>query len=265
MSELIEALVLGIVQGLSEFLPISSSGHIEIAKVLLRDDSVAEQSMLVTVVLHFATALATIFVFRKDILEIISLGLSKEGQEQRKFVFKIIISMLPAVIIGLVFEDFIESLFSRNLLLVGAMLLVTGVLLLIADLKKEAVKEISFSSAFIIGVSQAIAILPGISRSGATISTSILLGVDREKAARFSFLMVIPIIFGKMAKDLLAGDFVADMPSIPYLLVGFFAAFFVGIMACIWMIDIVKKTKLKYFAVYCFIVATILIIYSLAQ
>lgn len=255
MSELIEALVLGIVQGLTEFLPISSSGHIEIAKVLLNDDSMAEQGLLITIILHFATALATMFVFRKEILDIITRGIQKEGVEQRSFVLKIIISMVPAVLVGLLFEDLIETLFSRNLMLISAMLFVTGLLLLVADMKKQTILEVSYLKAFLIGIAQAIAIVPGISRSGATIASSILLDIDREKAAKFSFLMVIPLIFGKMAKEMLDGDLWINMPSMAYIIVGFLAAFIVGVLACIWMIDIVKKAKLKYFAAYCFVVS----------
>lgn len=255
MSELLEALLLGIVQGLTEFLPVSSSGHIEIAKVLLNDDSLAEQGMLVTVMLHFATALATMVVFRKDILDLIFKSLSANGATQRKYILYIIVSMVPAVFVGLFFEDLIEQLFNRNLLLIGLMLLITAVLLFFADKQRKLTGEISIGKATIIGIAQAIAIMPGISRSGATIASSILLGVERERAARFSFLMVIPLIFGKMAKEVLDGDFASNAPSMLYMIVGFSAAFIVGMLACIWMIEIVKRAQLKYFAYYCCIVA----------
>ena len=171
--------------------------------------------------------------------------------------------MIPAVFIGLFFEDFIESLFSENVLLVGFMLLLTGLLLFLADKAKNTNKSVSYFDAIIVGLSQAIAILPGISRSGATISTSVLLGIDREKAARFSFLMVIPLIFGKIAKDLLEGTIAFNSDSGFILLVGFIAAFISGLFACRLMIKLVKRSQLKYFAFYCFIVGTISIILSL--
>lgn len=260
MMELIEALILGIVQGLTEFLPVSSSGHLEIVKYLLNDDSLAEQSMLTTVFLHFATALATVVVFWKDILNIIKSIFSKENNSERSFVVFIIISMIPAAFIGVFFDDIIDTFFHRKIVFVGFMLLVTGLLLLISERVKTKAKDIGIKEAIIIGVSQAVAILPGISRSGATIATSLILGVGKEKAARFSFLMVVPLILGKMAKDLLSGDFTQNMPSVLYLVVGFFAAFMTGIAACTWMIKIVKKSKLSYFAAYCFLVGISVII-----
>jgi len=261
LAELLEAIVLGVIQGLTEFLPVSSSGHLELGKVILGDDSVSEQSMLMTVSLHAATALSTIFVFWKDIKSIFFGVFDKEGNEQRNYVLKIIVSMIPAVCIGLFFEDFIESLFSRNVLLVGLMLLVTGLILFIADKTKRTDRKVGFKDALLIGIAQAIAILPGISRSGATISTSVILGIDREASARFSFLMVIPLIFGKMAKDLLDGSYTAvESNGIP-LIVGFIAAFVTGILACKLMIGIVKKSKLEYFSYYCFVVGTLAIAY----
>lgn len=260
MSEEFIALILGIIQGLTEFLPVSSSGHLEIAKVLLNDQSVADESMLMTVVLHFATALSTVFIFRKDLGEIFK-GLFKlQWNAETKFSFKIILSMIPAAFVGVFFDDIIESLFSGNLLLVGAMLILTGLLLFLADKAKNTDKEVSFKHAIIIGISQAIAILPGISRSGATISTSVLLGIDREKAARFSFLMVVPLIFGKIAKDVLSDDFALDSIPISSLGVGFIAAFFTGLFACKLMIKLVKQSRLVYFSIYCIAVGIISII-----
>lgn len=255
MEELIRAAILGIIQGLTEFLPVSSSGHLELAKYLLNDESLAEESMLMTVTLHAATALATMVVFRKEILAIFNGLFRFERNEETEFAAKIIISMIPAVIVGLLFEEEIESLFNQNILLVGFMLLLTGLLLFLADRAKQTTKQVSYLSALIIGISQAIAILPGISRSGATISTSVLLHIDRERAARFSFLMVVPLILGKMAKDILSGDLseAANHGFMP-LAVGFIAAFLVGLLACTWMIKLVKNSKLTYFSVYCFIV-----------
>ena len=256
---LIEAIILGIVQGLTEFLPVSSSGHIEIAKSLL-GISKQEQNLLMTIVLHAATALSTIFVFRKDIKEIIRGLCQFKWNKEFQFSLKVILSMVPATIVGLLFENEIELLFSGEILLVGCMLLVTGLLLFLADKAKNTNQNVNFFHAFIIGVAQAIAILPGVSRSGATISTSVLLGIDREKAARFSFLMVVPLILGKMGKDIISGDILIESATLTPLVIGFIAAFITGLFACQWMIRLVKKSKLKYFSFYCFLVGTISII-----
>ncbi len=257
MNEIIQSIVLGIVQGLTEFLPVSSSGHLEIAKFIMNNNDLAKQSMLMTVVLHFATALSTLVVFRKDVMEIINGLLQFEKNEHFWFSVKIVISMVPAAMVGVLLEDEIESLFDKKLVLVGAMLVVTGVLLLLADRAKNTERTVSYWHALIIGISQAIAILPGISRSGATISTSVLLGIDRSKAARFSFLMVVPLIFGKMAKDILGGEF-GDEQMLP-LVCGFVAAFATGLLACTWMIKLVKASKLYFFSIYCFVVAALAI------
>ena len=260
--ETIDAIILGIIQGLTEFLPVSSSGHLELGKAILGDKSVPEESLLFTVVLHFATALSTIVIFRKDILLIIKGLFQFKKNEETLFSIRIIISMIPAVLIGLFFEKQLEQLFGGNILFVGCMLIITAILLWLADKAKDTAKTVSTSNAFIIGIAQAIAMLPGISRSGATISTSVLLGNDKTKAARFSFLMVIPLIFGKIGKDIVSGDlsFSADN-SIP-LLLGFVAAFISGLFACTWMISLVKKSKLSYFALYCIIVGITAITYS---
>jgi len=262
--EILDAVILGIIQGLTEFLPVSSSGHLELGKAILGDNSVPKESLLFTVVLHFATALSTIVIFRKDILQIIKGVLKFEWNEDLQFISKIALSMLPAVIVGVFFEEQLEQLFGGNILLVGCMLLVTATLLFLADKAKDTQKKVSFSNAFIIGISQAIAMLPGISRSGATISTSVLLGNDKTKAARFSFLMVVPLIFGKIAKDVLGGELTYDSSSFTSLSAGFIAAFVAGLFACTWMISLVKKSKLSYFAIYCVVVGLIAIIWSLA-
>ncbi len=256
----IEALILGIIQGLTEFLPVSSSGHLEIAKALLGDTSVAEQSMLTTIVLHGATALATIAVFRKEVAEIFRGLFQFKWNDETKFSLKIIISMVPAAVIGVLFEDQLELLFEDQILLVGFMLLVTGGLLLLADKAKTTDKDVSNTNALIIGISQAIAILPGISRSGATISTSVLLGIDRTKAAKFSFLMVVPLILAKMGKDIISGEISLENANAFPLSIGFVAAFVTGLLACTWMIKLVQKSKLSYFAYYCFVVGIIAIV-----
>lgn len=257
--EVIDAILLGIIQGLTEFLPVSSSGHLELGKAILGDNSVPEESLLFTVVLHFATALSTIVVFRKDIYDIIKGVFAFKWNEDTKFVVKIAVSMLPAAIIGFTFESELSALFGGNIKLVGFMLIITALLLYLADKAKNTSKKVSFSNALVIGFSQAIAMLPGISRSGATISTSVLLGNDKTKAARFSFLMVVPLIFGKIAKDILSGELTYDSQNFTALSIGFVAAFISGLFACTWMIALVKKSKLKYFAYYCVIVGLIAI------
>jgi len=255
----IEALILGIVQGLTEFLPVSSSGHLEIVKALLGDTSVAHESMLMTVVLHGATALATLIVFRKDVAEIFRGLFQFKWNEQTQFSLKIVISMIPAAIIGVLFDDQLDALFDKQILLVGFMLLITGGFLFLADKAKTTDKGVSPRNALIIGIAQAIAILPGISRSGATISTSVLLGIDRTKAARFSFLMVVPLILAKMGKDIIGGEIAFESSTLIPMGVGFVAALITGILACTWMIKLVKNSKLTYFAIYCFVVGLLAI------
>lgn len=250
----LDALILGIIQGLTEFLPVSSSGHLEIAKFVLGDQSLPKDSLLMTIVLHAATALATIVVFRKDILEIIYGLFQFKWNEETIFSLKIVLSMIPAAFVGLYFIDLLESLFTGQLLLVGGMLLLTAVLLLFADRVKTSDKKVSYFDAIIIGIAQAIAILPGISRSGATIATALILKIDRSRAARFSFLMVVPLILGEMAKDLIDGKISYESSVLFPLIIGFIAAFITGVIACIWMIKLVKNAKLSYFAYYCAIV-----------
>ena len=261
--ELINAIILGIIQGLTEFLPVSSSGHLEIAKSILGEEKVERESMLMTVVLHFATALSTIIIFRKDLLEIFKGIFQFKNNESFKFSLKIVLSMIPAALIGVFLNDEIEALFGGALTLVGGMLIITGLLLFLADKAKASKKNIGIKDAVLLGISQAIAILPGISRSGATISTSVLLGIDKEKSARFSFLMVVPLILGKMTKDILSGKITTDDANFLSLVVGFLFAFFTGMIACKWMINLVKNSQLKYFAYYCFVVGGIVITTSL--
>ncbi|MCH2046406.1 MAG: undecaprenyl-diphosphate phosphatase [Saprospiraceae bacterium] len=259
----LEALILGIIQGLTEYLPVSSSGHIEIGKEMLGVESQNINNVTFSVVLHFGTVLSTVVVLWKDIVEIFK-GLFKfKMNEEWHFAFKIVLSMIPAALVGFLFEDELDALFKGNLLLVGGMLIITGLLLFAADQAKQTNRKVGYFDAIIVGVAQMIAILPGISRSGATISTSVLLKIDKARAARFSFLMVIPLIMGKVAKDLLSGDISLDEASIMPLTIGFAASFIVGIAACQIMLNLVKRGKLVYFSIYCFVVGIAAMVYQL--
>jgi undecaprenyl-diphosphatase len=260
----LEALILGLVQGLTEFLPVSSSGHLELGKEIFNANLAASDSLTFDVIVHGGTALSTIIVFRKDIIDI-ARGLFKFAWNvETRFVMLIIVSMIPAAVVGLVFEDQIEQLFSGQILLVGTMLIITSLLLYLADNAKKTHKAVKPTDAFVIGIAQAVAILPGISRSGATIATSVLMGISRERAARFSFLMVLPLIIGKMILDLrdIYETGGADIKiSAVALITGFLAAFISGLFAVTWMIRLVKNAKLRYFAYYCFIVGLVAIVY----
>lgn len=259
----LEAIILGIIQGLTEFLPVSSSGHLELAKAIQGQELNGESSMLMTVVLHFATALSTIVVFRKDIFEIFKGLFQFKANEEFWFSVKIVLSMIPAALVGVLFEEEIDALFGGQVLLVACMLIITGLLLFLADRAKDTTRPVGVVHSIIIGIAQAIAILPGISRSGATIGTSVLLGIDRAKAARFSFLMVVPLILGKVAKDVMSDEFTTAGISTSVLVVGFLAAFVTGVAACTWMIALVKRSKLSWFAYYCFAVGAGAMIWTL--
>jgi undecaprenyl-diphosphatase len=258
----LEALILGIVQGLTEFLPVSSSGHLEIGKVMLGVN--AEKSLIFTVVVHGATVLSTIVVFRKDILNLLIGFFAIKWNAETQYLLKIAVSMIPVAVLGFTFAEEIESFFTGNMLLVGSMLLVTALLLTFSHYAKEKAKEISYSDSFIIGIAQAFAVLPGISRSGATISAGLLLKNRRDGIARFSFLMVLIPIIGANLKDLVSGEMANDTGvGAPALLAGFIAAFVSGLLACKAMIGIVKRGKLIWFAIYCFIVGILAISYHL--
>lgn len=258
----IEALILGIIQGLTEFLPVSSSGHLEIGKVILGVE--AKNSLLFTVVVHGATVLSTIVVFWKDILKLFKSLFEFKWNEDTQYITKLVISMVPVIFLGLTFAEEIASLFTGNLLLVGSMLIVTATLLAFSYYAKQREKSISYLDSFIIGVSQAAAVIPGISRSGATISTGLLLNNKKDGIARFSFLMVLVPIIGANVKDLMSGEFTSEGGvGFTALIVGFIAAFISGLLACKWMIGIVKKGKLIYFAIYCLVVGLIAIAYTL--
>lgn len=258
----LSALILGIIQGLTEFLPVSSSGHLELGKEILNIE--AKENLMFTIVVHGATVLSTIVVFRKDILQLFTEGIKFTNSPETHYILKLIVSMIPVVIIGLLFESEIEELFNGNLTLVGAMLILTAALLAVTHYAKEKSKDISYKNSIIIGIAQAIAIMPGISRSGTTIATGLILGIKKENVAKFSFLMVILPIIGANAKKILDGDLTsAETISIQALIIGFIAAFISGLLACKLMIKIVNQGKLIYFAIYCFIIGSIAITYTL--
>ena len=255
-----EALLLGILQGLTEFLPISSSGHLEIASYILKTNP--SENLIFTVVVHIATAISIIYVFRKDIIDIIK-GLIQFKKEQIDFVLKILISSVPVGIIGVLFEKEIESFFTGNIVLVGSMLLVTAALLFFTYFKKDdSKKDISYTDAIIIGLAQALAILPGISRSGSTISMALLLNIDREKATKFSFLMVLVPIFGILIiKSIKGFSEISETSNLILFessyIIGFLSALLSGVFACKIMLKIVKESKLIYFSAYCLLVGSI--------
>lgn len=282
----IQALILGLVQGLTEYLPISSSGHLELGKVLLGTE---EAGLQFDILVHVATVLSTLVILWSEVAWILKglfvpLKKASHGEsflarlsEEQRYAFNIIVSMIPIGIVGLCFKDTIESLYEGNeqvkVIVVGSCLILTSLLLAFSYFAKPRPKEkITAKNAFIIGLAQACAVLPGLSRSGSTIATGLLLGNKKEKLAQFSFLMVIPPILGEALLDLRhiiapgtkhAAEVTAgQMEAIP-MIVGFVAAFISGCFACKWMIDIVKKGKLIYFAIYCAIVGAGLLIFGL--
>lgn len=257
----LEAIVLGIVQGLTEFLPVSSSGHLTIAKELFGIDA---SNLSFEVAVHAATVLSTVVVFRDTIWDLLKGVLKFKYNSQTDYVLKIALSMIPVLVVGLFFKDFVEEIFGSGVLIVGIMLIVTATLLSLSEYitKKRAKeapegveigKEVGFKEAFIIGLAQSVAVLPGLSRSGSTIATGLLCGVKRSAMAQFSFLMVLVPILGEAFLELVSGEFSVGASGISSLSLslGFVSAFVSGFIACKWMINIVKRAKLTYFALYC--------------
>ena len=256
--DILQAIIMGIVQGLTEFLPVSSSGHLMLASELLGTDLAAEDDLTFSLALHAATVLSTIVVLWHEVWRIVRGAFSRKFNDEQAYILKIVISMIPIGIVGFCLMDYIEAAFS-SLLVVGIMLLITAALLTFAYKAKPRQKEtISYRDAFIIGLAQSVAVLPGLSRSGTTIATGLLLGNRKESVAQFSFLMVLPPILGNALLDLLKGDFGGSVEVLP-LVAGFIAAFVTGCLACKFMLEIVKRGKLIYFAVYCAIVGCITI------
>ena len=261
----IEALILGLVQGLTEYLPVSSSGHLAIGSEFFGIEG--EENLAFTVAVHVATVLSTLVILWKEI-DWIFRGLFKcQLNEETKYVLNIVVSMIPVGIVGVFFKEYVEEVFGSGLAIVGAMLLLTAVLLTFSYYAKPRQKEkISLRDAFIIGLAQACAVMPGLSRSGSTIATGLLLGNKKETLAQFSFLMVIPPILGEALLDVVKGlngeEAFGGIDALP-LTVGFLAAFVSGCLACKWMINIVKKGKLIYFGIYCAIAGVLTLIYGL--
>jgi undecaprenyl-diphosphatase len=255
-----EAIVLGLIQGLTEFLPVSSSGHLEIAKSLFGVDP--EASFYFTVAVHGATVLSTIVVFRKEIINLAACSLKFKMNEETSYTIKLIISMIPVGIAGVLLKDPIEKLFNGNLIFIGLMLLVTSAVLAAAHFMKKRERSIGYKDAFIIGVAQAIAVIPGISRSGSTIATGLMIGNKKDEIARFSFLMVLVPVIGANLMEFISGDVNINSAGIGIVVIGFITAFVSGYFACRWMITLVKRSKLIWFSIYCAIVGLLSIFLS---
>lgn len=260
--EWFEAIILGIIQGLTEFLPVSSSGHLIIGKEILGVE--ASENVIFETVVHGATVLATITILWREIWHLFTQFFKFEWNKETQYICKILVSMIPVLIVGVFFKDVLEEFFS-SLLLVGCMLLVTALLLTLTKLVKfKERREVGFGSAIVMGIAQAIAVLPGLSRSGSTIAAGLMTGVKREEVAQFSFLMVIIPILGECFLDIVGGELAAANSGISAtaLICGFVAAYLSGLLACKWMINLVKRANLVWFAVYCALVGVTAIVFA---
>lgn len=254
---LAEAIILGIIQGLTEFLPVSSSGHLEIGKFLFGVD--AEKNIYYTVAVHGATVLSTIVVFRREIAALLSGLFRFKMNDETSYVLKLIVSMIPVGILGVFFRDSVEHLFNGSMVFIGTMLLVTALLLASAHYLKRKERKINYLDAFIIGIAQAFAVIPGISRSGATISTGMMLGNRKDVLARFSFLMVLVPVIGANLLEITSGEMTSGDTGLLVILAGALAAFVSGFIACRWMISLVRNSKMIWFSVYCAVLGLIAI------
>jgi undecaprenyl-diphosphatase len=262
----IQALILGIIQGLTEYLPVSSSGHLAIGQALFGMNDGAD-NLAFTVAVHVATVMATLVILWREILWLLTGVFKWEMNEEMRYVINILVSMIPVGFVGLLFKEQVEEVFGSGLVIVGVCLLITSSLLVFSYYAKPRQKEhLSMKDAFIIGIAQACAVLPGLSRSGSTIATGLLLGNKKEKLAQFSFLMVIPPILGEAFLDLMkvakGESMMGNIETLP-LVVGFVAAFVSGCFACKWMIDIVKRGKLLYFGIYCAMAGAVTLVWGL--
>jgi undecaprenyl-diphosphatase len=258
---LLEAIVLGIIQGLTEFLPVSSSGHLELGKHLFGIDH--EANFYFSIAVHGATVLSTLVVFRRDIADLLASFFKTGMNDQKMYVFKLIVSMIPVGIAGLFVTDIVDKFFAGDLILLAAGFFVTASLLGLTGIIKPKERPMTFKDSFIIGIAQAIAVLPGISRSGSTIATGMMLGNKKSELAKFSFLMVLVPIIGANYLELSKGEFSREGTSFFVILAGFLTAFVSGYLACKWMIGIVKKGNLRWFALYCLLTGIFTILLGL--
>ena len=262
----IEAVLLGLVQGLTEFLPVSSSGHLTIAKELFGIES---SNLSFEVVVHAATVCSTIVAFRKQIWDLLVGLFNLKMNPQKEYIFKIVVSMIPIFVVGVFFKDHVEAIFGSGLMVVGCMLLLTALLLTLSEWLSNKQQDrghpVSYKDAAIIGIAQAFAVLPGLSRSGTTLSTGLMLGVKKEDMAQFSFLMVLVPILGEAFLELVGGELSGAASGIAplSLMLGFVSAFLSGLFACTLMINIVKRAKLWIFAIYCVIAGLACIVSTL--
>ena len=261
----LEALILGVVQGLTEFLPVSSSGHLEIGQALLGTSG--EENLIFAIIVHTATVLSTLVVLWREVARLFKGTFTTlKWNDEKDYVAKILVSMIPVFIVGMFFKDQVESFFGNGLLLIGVCLLITAVLLALSEWlqhrRQNKGHEVGYKDAIVIGIAQACAVLPGLSRSGTTIATGLLCGVKKESVAQFSFLMVLIPILGEAFLDLLKllqGELTCNLGVIPAI-VGFLAAFLTGCFACRFMIEIVRRQRLIWFALYCAIVGVATIV-----
>lgn len=251
MTDIFRSMLLGLVQGLTEFLPVSSSGHLEILNALLGSSDSLDSDLAMVILVHVGTALSILYVYRKDVWYILRDVVSLKWTSESRLAIEIIVSMIPAMIIGLAFEDQLEALFSGGIWMVGVSLVFTGLILWATPNIKDQEEHVGWKRAVLIGVAQAIAVLPGISRSGMTIAAALMLGVGKKEAARFSFLMVLPVILGKALLDIVSGEWGVGSDQIWPVLTALIVSFVVGVIACTWMIKLVQKSSLRYFAIYC--------------
>lgn len=257
---LFEAIILGIIQGLTEFLPVSSSGHLELGKAILNAD--LHENIQFSIAVHGATVLSTIVVFWKEIVKLSKDFFRFSKDEESLYVWKLVVSMIPVGLVGFFFAEEIEQWFFGNPKMVGGMLIFTAIVLALTRIAPAGKKSVGFGSAFVIGLAQALAVIPGISRSGLTISTGLYMGHDKAKITQFSFLMVILPILGANLMEIFKGEFTGNSEiGLVALVAGFIAAFISGLFACKWMIKIVRAGNIFYFAIYCLIIGIVALIF----
>jgi len=263
MTDILRSIILGIVQGLTEFLPVSSSGHLEILNTLLGSSQSIDSDLTMVILVHVGTSLSILYIYRQDIFDILKDLFTLKWTANTKLAMEILVSMLPALFIGLAFEDKIEEVFSGGIWMVGCALIFTGLILWITPSIDDQHRPVGWKRAALIGLAQAVAILPGISRSGMTIAIALMLGVGKKEAARFSFLMVLPVVLGKALLDIVSGEWSWSGDSTLPIVIALLVSMVVGIFACKWMIKIVQQSSLRYFSVYCVLLGMIVVAASL--